>query len=114
MKSEDKLNILWTTNNKDTFFNMLSMYAITSVKRNWWEKVNLIIWGAPVKLVADDVQVQTEILEMLHSGVSVEACRNCCENFGVTSIIEKLGVTVKYMGEPLTEYIKSGERVLSI
>jgi hypothetical protein len=29
MDTNEKLNILWTTNNKDTFFNMLSMYAIT-------------------------------------------------------------------------------------
>ena len=33
----DKLNILWTTDNKDTIFNMLSMYAINSVNRGWWK-----------------------------------------------------------------------------
>ena len=30
MNENDKLNILWTTDNKDTIFNMLSMYAINS------------------------------------------------------------------------------------
>lgn len=114
MDSRNKLNILWTTNNKDTFFNMLSMYAITSTKRNWWESVNLILWGSSVKLVANDTQVQSEIIEMLHSNISVEACKNCCENFGVTSVIEKLGITVRYMGEPFTQYIKNEERILSI
>lgn len=30
MNENDKLNILWTTDNKDTIFNMLSMYVINS------------------------------------------------------------------------------------
>lgn len=114
MDSRNKLNILWTTNHKDTFFNMLSMYAITSTKRNWWESVNLILWGESVKLVANDTQVQSEIIEMLHAGISVEACKNCCENFNVTPMIEQLGITVRYMGEPFTQYIKNDERILSI
>ena len=28
----DKLNILWTTDNKDTIFNMLAMYTLNSKK----------------------------------------------------------------------------------
>ncbi len=31
----DKLNILWTTDNKDTIFNMLAMYTLNSKKRGW-------------------------------------------------------------------------------
>ena len=37
MNENDKLNILWTTDNKDTIFNMLSMYVINSKNRGWWE-----------------------------------------------------------------------------
>lgn len=110
----EKLNILWLTDNKDTVFNMLSMYAINSVKRGWWNHVNVILWGASVKLVANDTQVQTEVLEMIQTGITIEACQDCCENFGVTSDIRKLGITVKYMGASLTEYIKSGENILTI
>lgn len=35
---DNKLNILWTTDNKDTVFNMLSMYAINSLSRNGGNK----------------------------------------------------------------------------
>lgn len=110
----EKLNILWTTDNKDTIFNMLSMYALNSKKKGWWKSINVILWGASVKLAGADTQVQTEILEMLHAGITVEACRDCCRNFGVVEIIEKLGVTVRYMGQPMTEYIQNGEKILSI
>jgi hypothetical protein len=110
----DKLNILWTTDNKDTIFNMLSMYTLNSKKRGWWKEVNVILWGASVKLAAQDTQVQTEILEMLQAGVTVEACQDCCERFEVKPIIKKLGVTVRYMGAPLTEYLKNGEKILTL
>jgi hypothetical protein len=110
----DKLNILWTTDNKDTIFNMLSMYAINSISNKWWQKVNLIIWGASAKLVGNDIQVQTEIVEMINQGVTIEACKDCCDNFGVTDKLTKLGINVRYMGKPLTDYIKSGENILTI
>lgn len=110
----EKLNILWITDNKDTVFNMMSMYAINSINRGWWNHINVILWGASVKLVANDTQVQTEVLEMIRAGITIEACQDCCRNFGVTPIIQNLGITVKYMGTSLTQYIKSGENILTI
>jgi hypothetical protein len=110
----EKLNILWTTDNKDTVFNMLIMYATNSLSKGWWKKVNVIIWGASAKLVGNDTQVQTEIIEMINQGVQIEACKDCCDNFGVADKLIKLGINVRYMGEPLTDYIKSGEEILSI
>lgn len=114
LPSLEKLNILWTTDDKDTIFNMLSMYVINSVNRGWWNHINLILWGASVKVAAHDTQVQTEILEMLRIGVTIEACRDCCESFGVASTMEKLGIRVKYMGEPFTEYLKKGDKIITI
>ncbi len=110
----EKLNILWTTDNKDTVLNMLVMYASNSGKHGWWKKVNLIIWGASAKLAANDPQIQAEIIDMLHQGITIEACKACCDNLGVTEKLEKLGINVRYMGEPLTSYIKAGEPVLTI
>ena len=110
----DKLNILWITDNKDTIFNMLSMYATNSIKKKWYRQVNVIIWGASVKLAGRDAQVQTEIMEMLHAGVTIEACKDCCDNFGVTGTLTKLGVTVRYMGEPMTDYIKNREYLITV
>jgi hypothetical protein len=109
----DKLNILWTTINKDTIFNMLSMYAINSKAHDWWKDVNVIIWGASAKLIGSDTQIQTEILEMINQGVAIEACKDCCDNFGVTDKLIELGIYVRYMGEPLTNYIKNGEKILT-
>ena len=110
----DKLNILWTTDNKDTIFNMLMMYALNSKTKGWWKEVNIIIWGASAKLVASDTQVQTEVVEMISQGVKVEACKACCDIYSVSDKLSKLGIEVRYMGESLTEYLKTGEKILTI
>lgn len=110
----EKLNILWTTDNRDTVFNMLSMYTTNSVKNSWWDEVNVIIWGASAKLVGKDTQVQTEVMEMIARGVNVEACKACSDNLGVSEKLIQLGVNVRYMGKALTGYLKSGERLISI
>ena len=110
----EKLNILWTTDNKDTVFNMLSMYATNSVKNKWWDEVNVIIWGASAKLIGNDTQVQTEVKEMLARGVKVEACKACSDNLGVTEKLIRLGVNVRYMGNPMTQYLKSGDKLITI
>jgi hypothetical protein len=110
----DKLNILWTTDNKDTLFNMLSMYAINAKINKWWDEVNVIIWGASAKLISNDLQVQTEVAEMINQGVKIEACKDCADHFGVADLLISLGVIVRYMGNPLTEYLKAGEPVITI
>jgi len=93
---------------------MLSMYAINSKKRGWWKEVNVILWGASVKLAGHDTQVQTEILEMLQNGVSVEACKDCSDNFNVSDTLSELGINVRYMGQHLTEYLKNEEKIITI
>jgi hypothetical protein len=110
----EKLNILWTSDNKDTVFNMLSMYAINSKSKKWWDEVNVIIWGASAKLVGTDPQVQTEVREMLNSGVIIEACKACADNLGVSDRLSEIGITVRYMGNALTNYLKSDDKFLSI
>lgn len=110
----EKLNILWTTDNKETVFNMLIMYATNSKTRGWWQNVNVIIWGASARLVGNDTQVQAEVLEMIQQGVHVEACKDCSDRAGVSDRLFKLGIDVKYMGEPFTDYLKAGEKIITI
>ena len=88
--------------------------AINSKTKGWWQNVNVIIWGASAKLAGNNAKVQTEIKEMINQGVTIEACKDCADNFGVTDRLIRLGIDVKYMGKPLTDYIKSGEKILTI
>jgi hypothetical protein len=113
-KFMDRINILWTTGDKITALNMLAVYVLNAKARGWWQEINVIIWGASAKLVAEDTQVQTEVLEMIHSGIHVEACKDCSDACGVTGSLKRLGVNVRFMGQSLTDYIKAGEPVLTV
>jgi hypothetical protein len=110
----EKLNILWTTTNRDTITNMIVMYASNAILKGWWDEVNIIVWGASAKLLGENIAVQQEINNMMEAGVCIEACQACADKYEVTDILKSLGIEMKYMGEPFTNYIKKGEHIITI
>jgi hypothetical protein len=108
------LYILWTNADPITAEKMVCMYAFNSLKHGWWENVTVIIWGATAKLVAENTDVQKGIRNLLEAEVHVTACKACADQLGVTSTLEGLGIEVKYWGEPLTQVLKSGAKLLTI
>ncbi len=110
----NKLHILWTNDNPHTAHTMVFMYAINGIKQEWWEEVDLIIWGATAKLVATDEGIQEKIAMAKQVGVTVRACIACAAQFGVVEELKELGIEVIPMGEPLTELLKNDEKLLTI
>jgi hypothetical protein len=108
------LYVLWTNDNPITAEKMVFMYTVNSLINNWWEKVTIIIWGAPAKLVSEDANIQEKITEALDAGVYISACKACTDQLGVTETLEKLQIEVKYWGLPLTEILKNDECLITI
>ncbi len=44
---------------------------------------------------------------MKEIGIELLACKACADRYGVSLKLEELGITVKYMGEPLTSMLKT-------
>jgi len=114
MTENKHLYVLWTNDNPVTAEKMVFMYTINSLLHGWWEKVTLIFWGAPAKLVSENANIQSKVKEALDTGVHVTACKACSDQLGVTDNLEKLGIVVKYWGVPLTEILKNNEKLLTI
>ena len=114
MKNSDHLYILWTSSDKDTFEEMVFMYAFNAKKHGWWENVTVVIWGASARLAGNDEVVQLKIKELIKGGVKVEACKACADDLGVSATLEELGVEVKYWGQPLTKVLKSDAKLITI
>jgi len=108
------LYVLWTNDNLITAEKMVFMYTINALIHGWWEKVTLIVWGAPAKLVSEHADIQNKIKEALEAGVHVTACKACADQLGVTETLKQLGIEVKYWGMPLTEILKNGEHLVTI
>lgn len=110
---KSNLVILWTSGDPEVALKMVFMYAKGAMKNNWWKSINLIIWGPSSKLTSENEKIQSEIKEMQKLGIIVEACKACADEYGVSSKLEELGITVKYMGKPLTDFLKSDAKVVT-
>lgn len=114
MANNKHLYVLWTNDNSITAEKMVFMYTINALKNGWWDNITLIIWGAPTKLVSEDIAIQNKIKAALDAGVHISACKACADQLGVTEILENLNIEVKYWGEPLTEILSENKPLLTI
>lgn len=108
-----KLNILWTSNDKDTFLHMVAMYSLNSMKSGWWDAVNIIIWGGSTRLSGEDAEVQKTLQKLIENGVTIEACKACADKMKISETLKGLGIEVKYMSK-LTGLIKGDEKLITV
>ncbi len=111
---KNKCNILWTNADPITSELMVMMYAKNAIRKGWWDEVDLIIWGATAKLVAENEKIQELVKEVQKTGVNVKACIACATELGVKDKIEELGIELKFMGDPLTKILKNDEKLITI
>ncbi|MUP15921.1 DsrE family protein [Ancylomarina euxinus] len=106
MSEADKLVVVWTSGDKDVAMKMVFMYTYNAKKQAWWDDVTLLVWGPSSKLLSQDKDLQDYVKKMMESGVHVMACKACADEYGVADQLIELGITVKYAGQDLTEFIK--------
>ena len=109
----EELVVVWTSGDKDVAKNMVFMYTLNAKKRGWFEDVTFIVWGPSSKLLSDDAELQGTVKEMIEEGVRLEACLRCAENYDVVQKLRDLGIDVKLMGEPLSNYLKEDRKVIT-
>ena len=112
-KAADHLLIVWTSGDPDVAHKMVFMYAFNAQKNGWWDQVTLLVWGPSAKLSSEDEDIQASLKKMKDQGVELLACKGCADQYGVSSKLEELGIEVKYTGTYLTDFIKSGKKVIS-
>jgi len=113
--SENKNNcvIVWTSGDRDVALKMVFMYTKNAKLKGWWKEVTLVIWGPSAKLLSQDEELQASLTSIKMLDVELLACKSCADSYGVSARLEELGIIVKYMGEPLTEYLKSDTKVIT-
>ena len=111
--SLDKLIVVWTSADKEVALNMVFMYMLNAKKREWWKEVCLIVWGPSSKLLSEDLELQEYLARLKEAGVKIEACKACSDSYGVSDKLEEIGIEVKFMGVPLTHYLKDGCKVIT-
>lgn len=111
--NKDTLVVLWTSGDREVALKMVFMYTLNAKLKGWWEKVIFIVWGPSAKLLAGDSELQEHIQKMDEAGIVLEACRKCADMYGVSGELERMNIDVRYMGEPLTAYLKEGRKTIT-
>ena len=75
--------------------------------------MTLIVWGPSAKLLSENTEIQEGLAGMAEVGVEIVACKACADSYGVSEVLDGLGVDVKYMGQPLTEMLKGDWKVIT-
>ena len=108
-----KLHILWTTGEKEVAMKVIFPYLINAKANGWWDQINLIIWGPSANLAANDNDIHRQLQDVMDSEITIEACQACSDAYRVTEKLIELGITVRYMGAPFTEYLFSDAKVIT-
>jgi hypothetical protein len=112
-EAPSQLCVVWSSNDPGVAKNVCFMYTHAAKRRGWFEVVHLVVWGPSAKLLAENEELQDEVKAMEETGVIVEACVACAGNYGVVDALKALDVDVKPMGEPLSDRLKGGWKVLT-
>ncbi len=109
----NKLAVLWTSGDPDVAHRVAFMYTHNAKRVGWFDEVTLIVWGPSQRLLLGDKDLQKKVKEMQSDGVIVEACVACAMSFGIVEELKAIGITVKPMGLPLSNYLKGDWKVLT-
>jgi len=112
--NSNKLAVLWTSGDPDVAEKMGFMYTYNAKKQGWFDEVVLIIWGPSAKLLSENKMLQDYVKKMQEAGVVVEACMACARMYEVDDDLAEMGIDVKGMGIPLSNYLKEGWSTISI
>ena len=112
----DELVVLWISGDREVALKMAFMYTLNSKRFKWgWKNVTLVVWGPSAKLLTEDKELQEHIYDMKERGVKLLACKKCSDLYGVSDALRQLDIEVKYMGKPLTDYLRDDNvRVITI
>jgi len=115
MSEPNKLVVIWTNGDREAAIRMAFMYTLNSKLKEWWDEVTLIVWGPSAKLLTEDQPLQEYVAKIKQAGVELMACKACADSYGVSEILEGMGINVKYTGQVLTDFLKDETtRVLTV
>lgn len=109
----NKLVVIWSSDDPMVAKRIALMYPHAAKRNQWFDEVILVIWGPSAKLISEDVELQNKLEQMKKDGIAIKACIACANEYNVADRLKALGYDVVPMGEPLTEYLKAGYKVLT-
>ena len=110
-----KLLIVWKSNHEVDVHNFVIPYTYNAKVQEWFDHVELLIWGASQELVRDTPLIQERVKNLIKNEIPVYACKMCARNTDALEVLESIGVDVRFAGDLLSDALKDPEtEVLTI
>ena len=109
----DTLVVLWTSGDIEVAEKIVYMYVHAAKSAKWFDEVVFIVWGPSAKLLSENENLQERLKKMQDIGIRTEACVACARMYGVDDDLRELGIDVKGMGSPLSDYLKKRYNILT-
>lgn len=113
-QNRDKILIVWSSGDIEVAEKMVLMYSGVMMERNYWQEAILMVWGASVKLLAQNKTLQEKVKKIQASGVKVYACVACVGEYGVKDIYDCMNIEIVHTGVVMTDCLKDGWRTITI
>jgi len=110
---KNRLLIVWSSQDKEVAEKLVLMYSSVMLPRNYWDEAILMIWGPSAKLLSEDTALQKKVQEIALTGVKLQACVVCTDDYGVSDNLEGLGVELIHTGEMLTHALQNNWKVIT-
>ncbi len=101
-----KLLVVWKSSNETDIHSFVIPYVYNAKKHQWFDEVELLIWGSSQEKVLEDTIVQQRVKNLVKNEVAVYACQMCASNVGAQELLESLGVKVMFSGVFLSDKLK--------
>ncbi len=103
----DKILVIISTAEREKALTGL-MYAVNALKHGWMKEVQLFFFGPAEKLLLRDNHLQALVQEFQSLQGKPIACKFIAEREEIGDQIAELGVEVVYVGERISDLVKSG------
>jgi len=92
---------------------LVLLYSGVILPREYWDEAILMIWGPSAKLLNENEALQNKVKEIAKTGVKLQACVVCTDDYGVSDKLASLGIELTHTGEMLTYALQNDWKVIS-
>ena len=110
---KNKLLIVWSSQDSEVANKLVLLYSGVILPREYWDEAILMIWGPSAKLLSEDETLQNKVKEIAKTGVKLQACVVCTDDYGVSDKLASLGIELTHTGEMLTYALQNDWKVIS-
>jgi hypothetical protein len=104
---QDKLAVILVSSDRKVL-EMGLVYAKNAIVNSWMSDVRIYFFGPSEVTIATDPELRELAKEIVATGTVPEACKWCSDKYQVSEMLGAMGVSVVYIGQPVSESIKAG------